>query len=109
MLFVSLDDFYQKAASAVRLSPDQEKSLALKMQAGDPDARQAIINSYLPLVAACIQHSPKEIQTLKTVYCCITSLEKGVDSFCFGQDSEPFLHHLNWRLRQCIAGCIADR
>lgn len=109
MLFVSMDDFYQKAASAAVLSEADEKILALKMKNGDPEARQCIINSYLPLVSSCVRHAPREIQTLKTVYSCILTLEQGVDSFPFLQDSEPFVHHLNRRLRQCIVGCIADR
>ena len=109
MLFVSVDDFFQKVRSTTRLSRANEKYLAMKMNEGDAEARQAILNSYLPMVASYIRRSPKELQTLETIYCCIHSLEKGVDSFNFLQDSETFTHHLSWRLRQCITRCLVDR
>lgn len=110
MLFISIDDFFEKARNMIRLSREDERSFALKMQEGNADARQAIVNSYLPLVASYIENrAPKEIQTLKTVYCCIHSLEQGVDQFNFLQDSETFTHHMTWRLRQCITKCIAYR
>lgn len=108
-LFISVDDFFQKVRSVTRLSRADEKDLALKMKDGDTEARQAIVNSYLPMVASYIHRSPKELQTLETIYSCIQSLEKGVDCFNFLQDSETFTHHLSWRLRQCITRCLVDR
>ena len=109
MLFISVDDFFQKVRGTTRLSRTDEKDFALKMKKGDAGARQAIVNSYLPMVASYIRCSPKELQTLETIYCCIHSLEKGVDNFNFLQDSETFTHHLSWRLRQCITRCLVDR
>lgn len=109
MLFVTVDDFFQKVHSTTRLSRNDEKNYALKMKEGDAEARQAIVNSYLPMVASYIRRSPKELQTLETIYSCVRSLEKGVDSFNFLQDSETFTHHLSWRLRQCITRCLVDR
>lgn len=109
MLFISVDDFFQKASAMTRLSRDDEKKYAFKMKEGNAEARQAIVNSYLPMVASCVKRAPKELQTLETIYICVNSLEKGVDGFDFLQDSEAFTHHLNWRLRQCIVKCIADR
>lgn len=108
-LFISVDDFFQKVRSVTRLSIADEKDLALKMKDGDAEARQAILNSYLPVVASYIRRSPKELQTLETIYSCVRSLEKGVDGFNFLQDSETFTHHLSWRLRQCITRCLVDR
>ena len=109
MFFVSVDDFFTKAKEAPRLSREQEKALACQKNEGDASARQALINGYLPFVAANIKRSPKEIQTLNTVYRCVDALEKGVDSFNFLQEGETFAHHLSRRLRQCITRCIADR
>ena len=108
MLFITVDDFFQKVHSTTRLSRNDEKNYALKMKEGDAEARQAIVNSYLPMVASYIRRSPKELQTLETIYSCVRSLEKGVDSFNFLQDSETFTHHLSWRLRQCITRCLVD-
>lgn len=109
MLFISVDDFFQKTRGITRLSKTDEKDFALKMKEGNTEARQAIVNSYLPMVASYIRRSPKELQTLETIYSCIRSLEKGVDSFNFLQNSETFTHHLSWRLRQCITRCLVDR
>lgn len=109
MLFISIDDFFQKAFNMTRLSREDEKNAALKMKENDAEARQAIINSYLPIVAGCIKRWPERIQTLDTAYRCILSLEQGVDSFNFLQDGETFMHHLSWRLRQCLTKCLVDR
>lgn len=109
MLFITVDDFFQKVHSTTRLSRNDEKNYALKMKEGDAEARQVIVNSYLPMVASYIRRSPKELQTLETIYSCVRSLEKGVDSFNFLQDNETFTHHLSWRLRQCITRCLVDR
>ena len=91
-----------------RLSREEERCLAREM-AHDPAARGQLIRSYFPMVAASIRRAPRELHTLQTVYACLDSLEKGVDHFDFLQDSESFTHHLNWRLRQCIIRCLADR
>lgn len=109
MLFISVDDFFQKARDVIRLSRNDEKKYALKMKEGDVAARQAIVNSYLPMVASYIRRSPKELQTLETIYCCISVLEKRVDGFNFLQDSETFTHHLSWHLKQCIMRCLVNR
>lgn len=79
------------------------------MKEGYAEARQAIVNSYLPMVVSYIRRSPKELQTLETIYSCIRSLEKGVDGFNFLQDSETFTHHLSWRLRQYITMRLVNR
>ena len=109
MLFVSVDDFFQQAQRATRLTHDEEKQLALQMKGGDAEARQKLIHSYYPLLASYVKRMPKELQTLKAVYSFLQSLEAGIDNFHFQQDSEPFIHHLSWRMRQCITRCIADR
>ena len=109
MLFISVEDFFSKAQSVNKLSRDDEKYYSEKKDNGDIEAREKIVKSYLPLVASYIRRSPKEIQTLETIYSCVRSLEKGVDSLNFIQDSETFTHHLSWRLRQCITRCLVDR
>ena len=109
MLFISVEDFFTQAGAVPRLSREEEKGLATKMAEGDQAARQTLVRSYFPMVAGFSRRGPKEIQTLRTVYDCITELEKGVDRFPFQQDSEPFTHHLSRRLRQCITRAIANR
>ena len=108
MLFVSAEDFFTQAEKTPRLTREEEKRLAQEM-AQNAAARDQLIRSYFPMVAACIRRAPQDLHTLRTVYVCLASLEKGVDSFNFLQDGERFSHHLSWRLRQCITRCLADR
>lgn len=108
MLFISAEDFFEQAKNYTRLTREEEKRLAQQMKQ-DADARTQLIRSYYPFVAAKILHAPKNLQTLKTVYACLASLEQAVDSFDFLQDRQPFLHHLSWRMRQCITRCLVYR
>lgn len=106
MLFISVEDFFERAKGATRLTREEEKQCAQAM-AESAEARRRLIYSYLPQVAARIKHAPQKIQTLQTVYTCLDALEKGVDSFNFLQDNEKFSHRLSHILRQCITRCIA--
>ena len=108
MLFISMDDFFQTADTAQR-SSESEKELAVRMKNGDPHARSAMLARYLPLVSALVKHAPSDVQTLQTVYKCMSVLEKSIDSFDFLGTSESFTHYLSIRLRQCIIKCITDR
>lgn len=108
MLFISAEDFFAYAKKIPRLTHEEEKRLAQEM-AQNAAARDQLISSYYPMVAGYIRRAPQELHTLRTVYVCLASLEKGVDSFNFLQNSERFSHHLSWRLRQCITRCIADQ
>ena len=108
MLFISAEDFFARAYKEPRLTREEEKQLAREM-GQSAAARERLIKSYYPMVASCIQRAPREIQTPRTVYICLKSLEEGVDHFNFLQDGETFTHHLSWRMRQCITRCIADR
>lgn len=107
MLFISVQDFLEQAAAAPRLSRAEEKELAVRMRAGDESAREKLVRSYFPLVAAHIRRAPQRVQTLHSVYSCIKALDLGVDQFNFLQEGETFAHHLAWRERQCLARCIA--
>lgn len=108
MLFISAEDFFVQAKAMPRLTREEERLLAQAMPQ-DPDARERLICSYYPMVAGYIRRLPRKLHTLQTVYICLDSLEKGVDTFNFLQDSESFTHHLSWRLRQCITRCIAEQ
>ena len=108
MLFISAEDFFARAKEMSPLTQEEEQLLSRQM-GQDPAARERLIRGYLPYVAGCIRRAPQNVQTLRTVYACLDTLEKGVDSFDFQQDQEKFSHHLSRRLRQCITRCIADR
>lgn len=109
MVFISIEDFFGKTEALPPFSKEKEKALAEKMAAGDENARKALIELRLPLVASYVKRAPKELWTLKTVYSLIEALEKGVDSFNFSGEGETFTHHLSWRFRQCITRLIAER
>lgn len=100
MVYITVDDFFEDAASCVRLSRQEEIECARLMKSGDKLARERLIRSYMPFVAAHIKHAPKKSQTLGLAVYCVAALEKEVDSFNFLQESEPFSHRLSWCLRQ---------
>ena len=106
MVFVSIDDFYEKAGACRKLSREEEIQWAEKMKAGDPAAREVLIQSYLPMVARRIKWLNPHMQTLGMVIYCQHALERAVDSFNFLQDSEPFSHRLSWYLRQAVTSYI---
>jgi len=100
MLFYSIEDFYSKAKTCTVLSRQEEKAIAELMKQGDPEARQRLVESYLPTVAGVVRRNPASMQTLGFALYCVSALEKSVDSFDFLQSNEPFIHRLSWALRQ---------
>ena len=109
MLFVSPEDFYTKTKDLKPLSRTEEKNLAEQMKTGDAEARQAIIEGYLPMVASVCKHQKPQYQSLELIYRCLSALEQAVDRFDFQQDSETFTHHLSWVLRQTTTRYMVDR
>ena len=107
MLYITIDDFYRDAASCASMSRDEERLCARQMATGDASARERLIRSYLPFVAASIKHAPAHMQGLSLVLSCRQALEKSVDSFDFLQDSESFSHRLSWAMRQEVVKQIA--
>lgn len=106
MIYISIEDFYEKASLCKHLTREEELVCAQKMQAGDNMARELLIQSYIPMVAGYIKHMRPHLQNWGLVVYCVQALEKAVDSFDFMQESEPFCHHLGWRLRQVVASHI---
>ena len=102
MIFVSVEDFYEKAGSCSAMDREEEIACARRMQSGDPDAREQLIRSYLPAVARLIKGQKAHMQTLGLVLYCVQALEKAVDSFDFFQESETFSHRLSWYMRQAV-------
>ena len=107
MLFINVQDFYNKAYDYKILPREEEKALAANMK-DDLEARQKIINSYLPMIAKVTERLQNNYQSLELVYRCIQALEQCVDKFDFQQDSETFAHRFNWYLRQAITKYIAE-
>ena len=107
MIFFNIDDFYGKADGYIRLSRQEEIECAKAMKNGDSIAREQLIQSYIPMVAAHVKRMKPHLQTLGLVMYCVNALEKAVDSFDFLQDSETFSHRLSWWLRDATVKYIA--
>ena len=106
MVYISVEDFYQKAGSCYVMTRQEEIECAKKMKSGDNDARERLVQSYIPMIAGHIKRTKPHMQNLGLVLYCMQALEKAVDSFDFLQDSEPFSHRLSWYLRQAITNYI---
>ena len=106
MIFISIEDFYEKVKSCVILSREEEKKCAAQMKQGDLEARERLVQSYLPMGASRIKRTAPHMQTLGLVLYCQQTLEQLVDKFNFQQDSETFTHRLNWGLRQAVTRYI---
>lgn len=108
MIFISIDDFYEKVNHCKVLGRQEEIECACQMKNGDVLARERLIESYFPVVAAHIKRTAPHIQSLGLVCYCWQALEKAVDSFDFLQESATFVHHLSWHLRQAVTKYIVD-
>ena len=64
MLYVSIEDFYEKAELCRILTRQEELEYAEKMKEGDGAARRQLIQSYLPTTARHIKRSKPNMQTL---------------------------------------------
>lgn len=108
MIFISIEDFYDKAEKCIVLTRCEELDFAQRMKEGDGTARAKLIESYLPMTAHHVQRAKTDLQTLGLAIYCVNALEKAVDSFDFFQESETFAHRLSWHLRNATAKYIAD-
>ena len=87
MYYICVEDFHKISQDVKRLTREEEKLCAAAMKAGDQEARMQLIESYYPMVSGCLKRFPKDLQTIKSLYTCLQSLEQGVDRFNFHQDS----------------------
>ena len=108
MVFISIEDFYEKAENCRVLIRQEELECAEQMKQGDSDARRRIVESYLPMTAGYVKRAKPEMQTLSLALYCVDALEKAVDSFNFFQEGETFTHRLSWYLRNAVTRYIAE-
>jgi hypothetical protein len=109
LLFTCTEDFYAKAAACEKLERESEKTYARMMAEGDGNARERIMLSYLPAVAAFVKRKSRSEQTLELIYRLVDSLEKAVESFDFQQEGESFSHRLTLVMRKAFTEYIADK
>lgn len=108
MLYISVQDFFEKTAEILPLGREEERACAARMRQGDEAARERLIRAYLPLIASHIKHAPQYIQGLHLVMLCVKELDSAVDTFDFLQNSESFAHRFEWQLRQIIVRHLTD-
>ena len=109
MLFISVEDFFEKVSHISPLSREEELRYAQLMREGDPRAKEKLMEGYMPHVASVIRKMRSEYQTLELVFRCCTALEKAVEQFDFFQNGERFSHHLSWWLRQTTTRYIVEK
>lgn len=109
MLFLSEADFFERAAKHKRLAREEEAAFARLMKEGDAEAKNKIICSYLPTVAAFVRKVQKGRYSLELIYRLIDALEKEIDRFDFSQKSEVFAHRLALVMRRTLTEYIADK
>ena len=100
MLYLSSQDFFDNASKCICLSREEEMQCAELMKNGDAEARQKIINSYIPFVASYVKRHSGKSPSLQFVYRCLQALEKQVDSFDFLYDRDQFIRTLTLVLRK---------
>ena len=108
MLFVTVQDFYAQAANAKRLDRREEIACAARMQAGDVEAKDALVQSYLPTVAAFAKRVSTGEPSMELVCRFAAVLEQQVEGFDFAQQGETFTHRLSLALKKAMAEYIAD-
>ena len=106
MIFISIEDFFNKTKDLPRLTKEEELECVHKMNDGDLQSRERLIENYLPLIASLTKRAKPQYQTLGLVMYYIEALEKAVDSFNFFSEGETFTHYLNRYLREAFVKYI---
>lgn len=90
MVYISVEDFFEKAGACCILTRQEEIECAKQMKDGDRLAREKLMQSYLPMVAKRVKRAPSHRQTLGLVLYYVQALERAVDSFDFFRIASPF-------------------
>lgn len=109
MIFIDTQDFFVKANRAVRPSRDLEKEYAIQARAGNQEAKDRLVEGYMPIIASYVKRLGKEMQSLELIYRMVNMLEREVEAFDFLQDGEAFTHRLSLRCKKIVTEYIADR
>ena len=107
MKYTCTDDFFAHAATVQRLSREQELAYAQQANAGDATAKQALTDSYLPVLASYLKRYVKT-PSLHLVYLGIQMLDKAVASFDFSQENPAFSKYLGQEVKKLVTRYIAD-
>ncbi len=108
MLYTCTEDFWRQAARARRLSREEEREYAARMQAGDVEAKRLLTESYLSVLGAYIKRWSSREPSLDIIYRGIAVLEDCIQSFDFQADNLSFTSFLGNNLRKMFVRYIAD-
>ena len=99
MLFITIEDFIEKAKEYKRLSKEEEAEL---FKIGGTAALEKIKESYYPYIASQLKTLPDDLQSLATLNYLLIYLEKAVSSFKGGE----CINHLSRYLREAKVKAI---
>lgn len=60
MVYVSVEDFFEKAGACCILTRQEEVECAKQMKDGDRLAREKLMQSYLPMVVERVKRAPSD-------------------------------------------------
>lgn len=107
MIFISIEDFFDKTKNLTRMTSEEETECVCLIKGGNTQARERLIESYLPLIASHIKRAKPHLQTLGLVMYYMEALEKAIDSFDFSRGNKAFINYLNRYLRDALVRYIA--
>ena len=107
MLYTSADEFFALAASAKRLSREEEKALGTRAKEGDAAALRVLTDSYLPVLASYLKRYT-DTPSLHLIYLGVETLEEAVAAFDFQAENPTFTRFLGDRVRRMMTRYIAD-
>lgn len=76
MVFITIEDFYEKAASCRRLSQQEKLDCTAQRKNGNETARERLIESYLSMATGHIKRMTPNLQTLGLAVFCMESCKK---------------------------------
>lgn len=106
MLFKTPEEFLVYVSNIKSLSREEELSLFSKIQ--EPEARNLLIEGYLPVLSMYLKRSFHPL-TLEIIYRGLAVLETSVDSFDFQKDNPTFSKFLGIKVRQMFVSYIANK
>jgi len=107
MLFKTAQEFFDYAKTIQRVSRSEELELAKRMREGDETAKKALIDSYIPVLAAYIQKNTRE-PSLEVIYRGFNLLSDSIHNFNFQIENPTFTRYLGEKIRLMMTHFIAD-
>lgn len=108
MLFISSDDFFEYVKNLRPLTIEEEKEFSFLLKNGDENAKNKLVDNYLPYVASIIKRNSRGKPSLELIYRAILDLINLLESYDFSKENGSFTRALSFKLRQTITKFIAN-